>query len=270
MSCVPSTCTCGVTVLNTAKFHGVLRKQFQKSLEKQGLQFKLSTKMLSAEKKDGKVLVSTEATKDRKKDSLEADVVLVAVGLDSRGRVVMTTSSTSVPNIKSIGDVTFGLMLAHAAEEEGITAVEYIHSGHGHVNYGTIPSVVYTHARGCVGQEDGARTQDEPRKLQDRPVPVPRQLVGQDEPGHGGPVEVPRRGGDGPHPVLFSVFGIELVVSWLQVLILGDDRRGRAGAQIRGERRGYCTHDTRAAHPTLSEAFREAALQVSSGNAIHF
>jgi dihydrolipoamide dehydrogenase len=51
----------------------------------------------------------------------------------------------SVPTIKCIGDVTFGPMLAHEAEEEGIASVEYIHSGHGHVNYNTIPSVVYTH-----------------------------------------------------------------------------------------------------------------------------
>jgi pyruvate/2-oxoglutarate dehydrogenase complex dihydrolipoamide dehydrogenase (E3) component len=53
--------------------------------------------------------------------------------------------NTSVPNIKCIGDVTFGPMLAHKAEEEGIAAAEYIRSGHGHVNYETIPSVVYTH-----------------------------------------------------------------------------------------------------------------------------
>jgi dihydrolipoamide dehydrogenase len=53
--------------------------------------------------------------------------------------------NTSVPNVRCIGDVTFGPMLAHKAEEEGIAAAEYIHSGHGHVNYETIPSVVYTH-----------------------------------------------------------------------------------------------------------------------------
>jgi dihydrolipoamide dehydrogenase len=53
--------------------------------------------------------------------------------------------NTSVPNIRCIGDVTFGPMLAHKAEEEGIAAAEYIRSGHGHVNYETIPSVVYTH-----------------------------------------------------------------------------------------------------------------------------
>ena len=93
---------------------------------------------------------------------MEADVVLVAVGrrpyteglnleaagveLDNRGRIVIDDQfTTSQKNIKCIGDVTFGPMLAHKAEEEGIAAIEYIKSGHGHVNYNAIPSVVYTH-----------------------------------------------------------------------------------------------------------------------------
>ena len=93
---------------------------------------------------------------------LDADVVLVAVGrrpytqglnleaigleTDNKGRIVIDSQfNTSVPNIKCIGDVTFGPMLAHKAEEEGIAAVEFIKSGHGHVNYHAIPSVIYTH-----------------------------------------------------------------------------------------------------------------------------
>ncbi|KAI9434721.1 dihydrolipoamide dehydrogenase [Lactarius indigo] len=137
-----------------------ISKQFQNAMTKQGLKFKLSTKALSSEKKDRKVVVTTEAGKDGMHDSLETDVVLVAVGrrpyiqdlglenvgveVDSRGRIATDDQfNTSVPKIKHIGDVTFGPMLAHKAEEEGIAAVEYIHRGHGHVNYGTIPSVVY-------------------------------------------------------------------------------------------------------------------------------
>ncbi|KAI9434708.1 hypothetical protein H4582DRAFT_2100885, partial [Lactarius indigo] len=127
-----------------------ISKQFQKSLTKQGLKFKLSTKVLSVEKRDGKVVVTTEAAKDGKQDSLGADVVLVAVGrrpyiqglgvgnvgveVDSRRRVVIDGQfNTSAPNIKCIGDVTFGPMLAHQVEEEGIAPLEYINSGHGHV-----------------------------------------------------------------------------------------------------------------------------------------
>lgn len=139
-----------------------IAKQFQRSLQKQGLKFMLNTKVLSAEKKDGKVLLKTEAAKGGKEDTLEADVVLVAVGrrpytkglglekigveLDPKGRIVIDDQfNTTVQGVKCIGDVTFGPMLAHKAEEEGIAAVEHIKHGHGHVNYHAIPSVVYTH-----------------------------------------------------------------------------------------------------------------------------
>lgn len=139
-----------------------IAKQFQKSLQKQGLKFMLNTKVLSAEKKDGKVILKTEAAKGGKEDSLDADVVLVAVGrrpytkglnlekigveLDNKGRIVIDDQfNTTVQGIKCIGDVTFGPMLAHKAEEEGVAAVEFIKTGHGHVNYQAIPSVVYTH-----------------------------------------------------------------------------------------------------------------------------
>lgn len=139
----------------------------------------LNTRVLSADKKDGKVVIKTEAAKGGKEDSvrlsaghlsdvshrwlqLEADVVLVAVGrrpytkglnlekigveLDGKGRIVIDDQfNTTVAGVKCIGDVTFGPMLAHKAEEEGIAAVEYIKKGHGHVNYHAIPSVVYTH-----------------------------------------------------------------------------------------------------------------------------
>ncbi|KAJ7267193.1 dihydrolipoyl dehydrogenase [Mycena rebaudengoi] len=137
-------------------------KQFQRLLTKQGLKFKLNTKVVSAEKTDGKVSIKMEAAKGGKEETIDADVVLVAVGrrpyveglnleaigveMDNKGRIVIDDQfNTSVKNIKCIGDVTFGPMLAHKAEEEGIAAVEFIKSGHGHVNYNAIPSVVYTH-----------------------------------------------------------------------------------------------------------------------------
>ena len=137
-------------------------KQFQRLLSKQGIKFKLNTKVLSAKKKDGKVYLQAEGAKGGKEETLEADVVLVAVGrrpyvqglnleavgveLDNKGRIVIDDQfNTSVKNIKCIGDVTFGPMLAHKAEEEGIAAVEFLKTGHGHVNYNAIPSVVYTH-----------------------------------------------------------------------------------------------------------------------------
>jgi len=139
-----------------------IAKQFQKILAKQGIKFMLNTKVLSAEKKDGKVYVQTEAAKGGKEETLDADVVLVSVGrvpvtkglglenigveVDPKGRIVIDDQyNTSVQGVKCIGDVTFGPMLAHKAEEEGIAAAEFIKTGHGHVNYHAIPSVVYTH-----------------------------------------------------------------------------------------------------------------------------
>lgn len=137
-------------------------KSFQKILEKQGIKFKLGTKVIDAEKKDGKVFLNVEDAKSGKKEQLDADVVLVAIGrrpntkglnleaigveVDQRGRVVVDDEfNTTCKGVKCIGDATFGPMLAHKAEEEGIAAVEIIKTGHGHVNYGAIPSVVYTH-----------------------------------------------------------------------------------------------------------------------------
>jgi dihydrolipoamide dehydrogenase len=93
---------------------------------------------------------------------LDADVVLVAIGrrpytaglgletvgleTDNRGRLIIDQEyRTKIPHIRVIGDCTFGPMLAHKAEEEGVAAVEFITKNYGHVNYGAIPSVMYTH-----------------------------------------------------------------------------------------------------------------------------
>ena len=139
-----------------------IRKYFQKTLTKQGLKFKLSTKVLSATKNSkGKVDVNVEPAKGGAPEKLEVDVVLVAIGrkpfttglgldkvgikMDNKGRVVTDAEfKTSVASVRAIGDVITGPMLAHKAEEEGIAAVEMIASGHGHVNYNAVPSVIYT------------------------------------------------------------------------------------------------------------------------------
>lgn len=137
-------------------------KQFQKILAKQGLKFKLNTKVISADREGDKVKVKVDAAKGGKEEVLDVDAVLVAIGRrpvteglnleaigveqDKRGRIVIDDQfNTSVKGVRAVGDVTFGPMLAHKAEEEGIAAVEFIKHGHGHVNYDAIPSVVYTH-----------------------------------------------------------------------------------------------------------------------------
>ena len=138
-----------------------LAKELQKSLEKEGLKFLLETKVNGIQVKDGKA--SVQATgKDGKEMVLEADKVLVAVGrkgflgsavsdelglaLDERKRIKVDEHfHTNVPGVYAIGDVIAGPMLAHKAEEEGIACVERIAGKAGHVNYDVIPGVIYTH-----------------------------------------------------------------------------------------------------------------------------
>ena len=142
---------------------GEIRKAFQRSLTKQGMKFKLSTKITGAEKNaDGSVRLSMEPSKGGETETMDVDVVLVSVGrtpyteglgleeagvqLDARGRVQVDGKfQTSVPGVYAIGDIIEGPMLAHKAEEDGIAAVENIAGKVGHVNYDTVPSIVYTH-----------------------------------------------------------------------------------------------------------------------------
>ncbi|KAL4401665.1 dihydrolipoamide dehydrogenase precursor [Malassezia pachydermatis] len=141
---------------------GEVGKQFKKTLEKQGLKFYLGTKVSTVEKNGDKVTVKAESKSDGKAVDFEADVVLLSIGrrpvteglnleavgveVDKKGRVVVDDEyNTSCKGVKCIGDATFGPMLAHKAEEEGIAAVELIKKGFGHVNYDVIPSVVYTY-----------------------------------------------------------------------------------------------------------------------------
>ncbi|KAH6643952.1 hypothetical protein C7974DRAFT_459718 [Boeremia exigua] len=149
-----------------------IAKNAQKLLKKQGLNFKLNTKVTAGEVSAQGIKVNVEAAKGGKPESLDADVVLVAIGrrpytaglgldnvgleTDDRGRLIIDQEyRTKIPHIRAIGDVTFGPMLAHKAEEEAVAVIEYITKGHGHVNYGAIPSVMYTHPEvAWVGQNE--------------------------------------------------------------------------------------------------------------------
>ncbi|CAI5755881.1 unnamed protein product [Candida verbasci] len=145
-----------------AGMDGEVAKSTQKLLAKQGLDFKLGTKVISGTREGEVVKIEVEDVKSGKKSDLEADVLLVAIGRrpytqglnfeavglesDNKGRLIIDDQfKTKHEHIRVIGDVTFGPMLAHKAEEEGIAAAEYIKKGHGHVNYANIPSVMYTH-----------------------------------------------------------------------------------------------------------------------------
>ena len=137
-----------------------ISKEFMKILQKQGINFHLQTKVNSIKKNNKGAVVST-TNKDGKKINFECDVVLVSVGrkpntknlnldaigiaLDDKKRVKVDKNfQTNVKNIYAIGDVIEGPMLAHKAEEEGIAIAELIAGQSGHVNYNIIPGVVYT------------------------------------------------------------------------------------------------------------------------------
>lgn len=156
-----------------AGIDGEVSKTMQKIMSKQGLNFKLGTKVTGATKTSSGVSVTIEDAKDpNKKETLECDVLLVCVGRrpytnnlgledlgierDEKGRVpVNNRFQTVVPNIFAIGDCIHGPMLAHKAEDEGIITVEGIAGGAVHIDYNCVPSVVYTHPEvGWVGKTE--------------------------------------------------------------------------------------------------------------------
>ena len=144
--------------------------------------------------KSGKALkAKIEPAKGGAAETIEADVVLVAIGrepyteglgLEGRGRRSSTSAAasstdahfaTNVPGIYAIGDVIAGPMLAHKAEDEGIAVAEIIAGQAGHVNYDAIPNVVYTYPGDRLGRQDRRGTEGRGRRLQGRQIPVHRQ-----------------------------------------------------------------------------------------------
>ncbi|GJE54236.1 MULTISPECIES: dihydrolipoyl dehydrogenase [Methylobacterium] len=140
---------------------GEVGKQFQKILAKQGIAFKLSSKVTGVEAAKGGATVTVEPAAGGEPEKIKADVVLVAIGrvpytqglgleeagvqMDDKGRVQTDSHyATNVTGIYAIGDVIAGPMLAHKAEDEGVALAEILAGQSGHVNYGVIPNVVYT------------------------------------------------------------------------------------------------------------------------------
>jgi dihydrolipoamide dehydrogenase len=140
---------------------GEVARQFHRMLQKQGIAFKLSSKVTAIDTSAKVLKVKVEPAAGGAAETIEADVVLVAIGRvpfteglglealgvnkDNRGRVVIDPHfRTNVAGIYAIGDVVAGPMLAHKAEDEGVAAAEIIAGQAGHVNYDVIPNVVYT------------------------------------------------------------------------------------------------------------------------------
>jgi dihydrolipoamide dehydrogenase len=140
---------------------GEVAKQSQRIFTKQGIQFRLGMKVTGIDKLKAKLKLNMEPAAGGETESIDADVVLVAIGrrpyteglgldtvgvaLDERKRVKTDAHfATNVPGIYAIGDVIAGPMLAHKAEDEGVALAELLAGKAGHVNYGIIPGVVYT------------------------------------------------------------------------------------------------------------------------------
>ncbi|KJZ81432.1 dihydrolipoamide dehydrogenase [Candidatus Liberibacter solanacearum] len=239
--------------------------QFLKIISKQGMDFQLSSKVLSVKNINQKAQVIYQSIVDDKSIDLESDVVLIAagrkpyteglgleeigIGIDKRGCVEIGKDfQTSVPGIYAIGDVVRGPMLAHKSEDEGIAVAEIISGQKGHVNYAIIPNVVYTHPEiASVGKtEEQLKSEGQSYKVGKFPFSA-----------------------NGRARSMNSIDGF--------VKILADQKSDRVeGVHIIGVGAGEMIHEAAVlmefggssedlarichAHPTMSEAIREAAL----------
>jgi dihydrolipoamide dehydrogenase len=239
-----------------------------KTFQKQGIEFRLKSKVKAARVNGSKCAVETETG-----EPIEGDLVLVAIGRtpnteglgldlvgiqpDEKGRIPVNDHfATSAENIYAIGDVIRGPMLAHKASEEAMACVEYIATGHGHVDYNAIPAVVYTHPEiACVG-----KTEEE---LKESGIDYRK----------------------GAFPFRANGRARTLGDTEGRVKLLADAKTDRVlGVHILGPRAGDLIAEATAAmafgassediartchaHPTLAEAVHEAALAVA-GRALH-
>jgi dihydrolipoamide dehydrogenase len=250
-----------------------VQHSFQKLLTKQGITFIMGAAVQGTETNKTKVKVTYKLRKDDSEHVIDADTVLVATGrkpftdglgldalgieISKRGQIKVGADwQTNIKGIYAIGDVIDGPMLAHKAEDEGMAAAETIAGKHGHVNYGVIPGVIYTHPEVAnVGETE------ETLKEQGRSYKVGKFSFM----------------GNGRAKANFAGDGF--------VKILADKDTDRIlGAHIIGPSAGELIHEicvamefgasaedlamTCHAHPTYSEAVREAALALGGG-AIH-
>jgi len=242
-------------------------------LQKQGFNFRLGTKVVSAKSTDKGVNLRVAPAKGGDDEEISCDVALVAIGrvpytfglglkaagveMDERGRIKTDAHfRSSVPGIYAIGDVIAGPMLAHKAEDEGVVCAEIIAGQSGHVNYDAIPGVVYTHPEAAsVG-----KTEEELKKagIEYRTGKFP--MMANSRARSVGAT-------DGFVKILADaktdrVLGVHIVSADAGTLIAEAVLAMEFGASAEDIAR------TCHAHPTLNEAVKEAALAVD-GRAIH-
>jgi dihydrolipoamide dehydrogenase len=253
-------------------FDGDVRKEANKIMKKQGIEFKLGTKVTGVTAKGGKASLAVEPAKGGASETIEADCVLVSIGrrpnteglgLDKAGLQVNNRGQietdhdfrTKVPSIWAIGDVIPGPMLAHKAEDEGIAVAENIAGLTGIVNHDVIPSVVYTmpEIAGVGLTEEQAREKGEV-KVGKFPMLANSRAKTNHEP-------------DGFVKVIADaktdrVLGVWCIASVAGTMIAQAAQAMEFGAT--SEDIAYTCH----AHPTHSEALKEAAMAVT-GKPIH-
>ncbi|MCJ1308664.1 dihydrolipoamide dehydrogenase precursor [Agyrium rufum] len=251
-----------------------ISKSAQKILTKQGMKFKLNTKVLSGDSSGEGVKLEVEAAKGGKKETLDADVVLVAIGrraytaglglenigleVDNKGRLVIDQEyRTKFPHIRVIGDCTFGPMLAHKAEEEAVACIEFIKKGYGHVNYGAIPSVMYTHPEvAWVGMNE-SEIKEQGIKFKTGSFPFTANSRAKTNLETDGMVK------------FYADAETDRI---LGIHIIGANAGEMIAEGVLALEYGASTEDvgrTSHAHPTLAEAFKEAAM-ATYGKAIHY
>jgi dihydrolipoamide dehydrogenase len=251
-----------------------LSKAAMKSLKKQGIHFKLQTKVMGGSISSDSVTLQLESALGGRPETIEADTVLVAIGrkpfteglglanigltLDDRGRVPIDSQfRTRIPHIRCIGDATFGPMLAHKAEEEAVAVIDFIRNGHGHVNYGCIPSVMYTYPEvAWVGQnEQQLKADNISYRIGSFPFSAnSRAKTNLDTEG------------------FVKMLADPETDRLLGVHIIGPNAGEMIAEATLAMEYGASTEDiarTCHAHPTLAEAFKEAAM-ATHAKAIHF
>src|SRR5678815_5494037 len=253
-------------------FDGDVRKEANKIFKKQGIEFRLGTKVTAVAVKGGNATLTVEPAKGGASETLEADCVLVsigrrpnteglgldAIGLEANNRGQVETDHdfrTSVPGVWAIGDVIPGPMLAHKAEDEGIAVAENIAGLTGIVNHDVIPSVVYTmpEVAGVGLTEEQAKEQGEV-KIGKFPMLANSRAKTNHEP-------------DGFVKIIADaktdrVLGVWCIASVAGTMIAQAAQAMEFGAT--SEDIAYTCH----AHPTHSEAIKEAAMAVT-GKPIH-
>ncbi|XP_019870111.1 dihydrolipoyl dehydrogenase, mitochondrial [Aethina tumida] len=251
-------------------------KTLQKVLTKQGLSFKLNTKVMSAEKSGGVIKVQVQDAKDSSKnETLECEVLLVSVGRrpytenlgleelgiekDQKGRIpVNAVFQTVIPNIYAIGDCIHGPMLAHKAEDEGIICVEGMKGGPVHIDYNCVPSVIYTHPEvGWVGRtEEDLQKEGIPYKVGKFPFLANSRAKTNNET-------------DG----FVKVLACKNTDRILGTHIIGPAAGELINEAVLAQEYGAAAEDVARvchAHPTCAEALREANVSAYFGKPINF